>query len=230
MFYILYTEGLENQIAITEYDLKSVFSANSAIIHIKIEGKETLKKLQELPLEAGDVICYAGITLRLTMQTIIDIAKEKVLNIVPGNLVDHREQPIGVGKFLELKPIEQNEHNNYPYIIVIGNAESFKDSIYTIQQFTHEEIWPIYCPEEPTLMHWLAAAMFISEYTISPTWFNLINMAIRNMELAPVMYAHNPWHDWISFYPAKTSFKLENHAQLLPVWLAESYKPLEYWK
>jgi len=49
------------------------------------------------------------------------------------------------------------------------------------------------------------------------------------LELAPVMYASHMWHDWIAFYPANGNFKLENHAQLHPVWLAGSTKPLEYW-
>jgi hypothetical protein len=72
--------------------------------------------------------------------------------------------------------------------------------------------------------------VFSTGHWQAPNWFKIVDMSVRNLELAPIMYAHHMWHDWIAFYPANGNFKLENHSQIYPVWLAESEKPLEYWR
>lgn len=78
-------------------------------------------------------------------------------------------------------------------------------------------------------MHWLSAAAALHTSWLAPDWFPVVDLSVRDLEISPVMYATNHWNDWIAFYPSNGAFKLENHAQLYPVWLDGSTKPLEFW-
>lgn len=191
---------------------------------------EQLKQLQSLPLDAGDIICFAGLTLRRHTWLMRDIAVEKSWNIMPGKIVDHRGVFIEEGKILKRRPQELNKHAGTAYVMLIGDPLSAVEAWSSIQNFTLEKIWPAYLPEEPTLHHWLSAAAALFPGWQTPDWFPVVETSVRDLEIAPVMYATNHWTDWIAFYPANGNFKLENHSQLYPVWLDETDKPLEYWR
>jgi len=191
---------------------------------------DQLKQLQTLPLDAGDIICFAGLTPRRHTWLMRDLAVGKSWNLMPGRLVDHRTVDVGLGKIFKRKPQELNGHPGSPYVMLIGDPLSAVESWSTIQNFTPEEIWPTYLPETPTILHWLSAAAALMPGWLTPEWFPMVDTSVRDLEIAPVMYASNQWSDWIAFYPANGNFKLENHSQLYPVWLDESEKPLEYWR
>jgi len=159
---------------------------------------------------------------------LVELAKEQKINIVPGKVVDHRLQEIGKKQFLKRKVQELNNQLGCPYIMLIGDSMSAVESLMLITTFKEEELWQAYLPEVAGLQHWLSAMV-----SIMPGWeinhnFPLVDMSIRDLELMPIMYATNTWHDWISYYPSNNNFKLENHVQLFPVWLDNSLKTLEY--
>ncbi len=191
---------------------------------------EQLQYLQALPLDTGDIVCFAGVTLRRHTWLMNDIAVERSWNIMPGQIVDHRNVPIEPGKIFKRKPQELNQHRGSPYVMLIGDPLSAVESWSEIQQFKPEEIWTNYLPDNPTIFHWLSAAAAIFPGWQTPDWFPIVDTTVRDLEIAPVMYATNHWTDWIAFYPANGNFKLENHSQLYPVWLDGADKPLEYWR
>ena len=190
---------------------------------------EQLKCLQSLPLDAGDIICFAGIALRRHTWLMKDIAVERSWNLMPGQIVDHRLVPIEAGKAFKRRPQDMNNHVGSPYVMIIGNPLTAVESWSMIQNFAPEDVWPQYLPEQPTIHHWLSATAALCPGWLTPDWFPVVDTSVRDLEIAPVMYASNHWTDWIAFYPANGNFKLENHSQLYPVWLDETEKPLEYW-
>lgn len=193
------------------------------------DPQELLENLQDINLSSGDIICFAGLALRHTTWNMLELAQERHWNIMPGQAVDHRSLPISPGTFYRRRTQENNNHHGIPYVMLIGNPSKAKRSWQNIQIFTPKEIWSSYLPETLTIYHWLSAAATLDQSWITPTWFSLVDLSIRDLDLVPTMYATNHWSDWIAFYPANGNFKLENHAQLNPVWFDHSTKPLEYW-
>jgi hypothetical protein len=216
---------------VTIYDIKL---RDSQIHPVVLDEEETslsqLKALSSLNLTAGDIVCFSGIALRSLTWNMIDIAVDKKLNLMPGQLVDHRLLPIDNGKFFRRRPQEINGHLGIPYVMLVGNPIGVLESWQVVQEIPPEEIWSNYLPDSPTIFHYLSAAAALHSSWLTPNWFPIVDMTVRDLELMPVMYATNRWEDWIAFYPANGNFKLENHTQLNPVWFDSSEKPLEYWK
>lgn len=216
---------------VTVGDLKISYpDATPILIEQAKDPLDLLDDLQDLDLKLGDVVCFAGIALRQQTWNILKIAQDQKWNIMPGQIVDHRSLPIPPGTFYFRRAQESNNHQGIPYVMLIGDPDSAKLSWQGIQNFTPEEIWTNYMPEHLTAYHWLSAAAFANESWIAPSWFTVVDLSIRDLDIVPTMYATNHWSDWIAFYPANGNFKLENHAQLNPVWFDRSTKPLEYWK
>lgn len=216
---------------VTLGDLKICLpDAKSMLIEQAEDPLDLLDDLQDLDLKDGDVVCFAGIALRGQTWNVLEIAQERKWNMMPGQMVDHRSLPIPPGTFYSRRAQESNGHTGIPYVMLIGDAEKAKFSWQTIQNFSPEKIWMDYMPERLTAYHWLSAAASIDPSWVTPTWFTVVDLSIRDLDIVPTMYATNHWSDWIAFYPANGNFKLENHAQLNPVWFDRSTKPLEYWK
>ena len=215
---------------VTKEDILTI-NREAEVIYVELLENNPIDQLLELsqiPLEDGDILCEAGIAPRPLSFKILELAKESKTNIVPGKVVDHRLLEIPKKKILRRKVQEENNQNSSPYIMLIGDSMSAVESFMLVGKFTEEELWTDYLPEESHLQHWLSAMV-----SIFPTWkslcnFPLVDLSIRDLETAPVMYATNTWHDWISYYPSNGNFKLENHVQLFPIWLDRSKKTLEY--
>ena len=215
---------------VTEADIKS-FKDDVETVFVELlatSPEEQLLELSRIPLEDGDILCQAGVAIRPMSFKLLEIAIEHKINIVPGKLVDHRLLEIPKKKILKRKVQEENNHLGIPYVMLIGDSMSAVESFMLVINFTQEQLWTYYFPEEAELQHWLSAIV-----SLFPSWqayetFPLVDMSIRDLETAPVMYATNTWHDWISYYPSNSNFKLENHVQLFPVWLDKSEKTLEY--
>lgn len=188
-----------------------------------------INQLADLDLSDGDIICFAGVVLRTLVWNFSQIANETKSNLMPGQIVDHRSYPVADGMFFSRKPQEENGYPGVPYVILIGDSQGAKESWQAITLLDEDQVWGFYKPETLTIYHWLSAAAALHTSWKTPDWFPIVDLSIRDLEIAPVMYATNHWSDWISFYPSAGNFKLENHAQLLPVWLDRSTKPLEYW-
>ena len=229
-FHILTVDEHSKHVEITRKDIKFT-TVDHAINIVTMEATplETIKKLSAIPFEAGDVICLAGLCPRKATFTIIDLAKERKENYMPGCGVDHRGVPIGPGKIKSRLPIEKNYQEAWPWLAVIGDPESAKLSFEVLLNLTPEDYWPVYTPETVEIPH-LLSTLTMTGFWTAPAWFKVVDLSVRDLELAPVMYASHMWHDWIAFYPANGNFKLENHSQLHPVWLAQSEKPMEYWR
>lgn len=193
--------------------------------------KDKLKILAEVAYESGDVVCFAGLCVRQFTTTVRELAKKTKTNFIPGLGVDHRLQTIWPNRISRRLPIDKNLYWAWPSLMVIGNRESASIGFHALHQLLDDEAlcWPHYVPENPTLEQVLSI-LSIMENWQTPEWFKLVDLSVRDLEVVPVMYATHAWHDWIAFYPANGNFKLENHTQLYPVWVAGSLKPLEYWK
>ena len=114
--------------------------------------------------------------------------------------------------------------------MIIGDPALAKKSFEILPELDSTVYWPNYTPEPGHVrIEHLLAVVAATGLWETPDWFKIVDLSVRDLELAPVMYASHMWHDWIAFYPANGNFKLENHSQLHPVWLAGSTKPLEYW-
>lgn len=198
------------------------------IVNVEESPLAQLKALSKLNLQPGDIICQAGLCIRRTVLEIVELAKTTKQNYMPGEGVDHRGVPIEPGKIQHRLPIEKNGQEVWPYVMVIGNPESAKLSFEIFEQLEADSYWHTYTPEVPTLNHLLGVVSMTGLWEM-PKWFKVVDLSIRDLEIAPVMYASHMWHDWIAFYPANGNFKLENHSQLHPVWMAGSEKPLEHW-
>jgi hypothetical protein len=228
--HILTLPGRTNHADITKIDAKFVDATMPInIVDLPDDAWEQLKILSTLKLESGDIICRAGLCPRQTTFEIAKVAAAKKLNFMPGTGVDHRGQPIPPGKILERLPLEKNGNNIWTYLLIVGDPETAQLSFELALHLDKTMYWQNYEPEVPTLEHVLGV-VFSTGHWHAPDWFKIVDMSVRNLELAPIMYAHHMWHDWIAFYPANGNFKLENHSQIYPVWLAESEKPLEYWR
>ena len=212
---------------------EDILTINSDIETVYVELLEDspigqLLELSRVPLEDGDILCEAGLAPRPLSFKVLELAKEKKENIVPGKIVDHRLLEIPKKKLLKRKVQEENNQTSVPYIMLIGDSMSAVESFMLVANFKEEELWVDYLPEKSGLQHWLSAMA-----SLFPSWkslnsFPLVDLSIRDLETDPVMYATNTWHDWISYYPSNGNFKLENHIQLFPVWLDNSKKTLEY--
>lgn len=228
MIYILHTDKTRDLAKLTEFDISRQLRADfpRSLILLDENPRSSLRTLSEIEFAPGDLICFAGLILGPNIQTLIDYAVEKQINTTAGKLVDHRCLPIETGKISKYKSIEVNNYNAYPYYIIVGNPEQLKLSFEITLEFTLDQLAFNYLPEQESLLFLLACAT-----TLGDCWqkdFELVDMSVRDLEIARVMYASNMWHDWISFYPTSPGFKLENHTILPPLWLEESRKPLEY--
>lgn len=229
-FYVIVPPGKENLAEVSKIDIGFVLPG-SKVEFVKVDGEPSLqiKTLASLNLEAGDVICFAGLCVRRTTIDAMELCRFTKLNYMPGAGVDHRGVPIPAGKIGRRQPIEKNYQTAWPYLMVIGDPETAKISFELLEHLNPADYWPNYVPDTPELVH-LLGVISMTGYWQAPEWFKLVDLSIRDLEIAPVMYASHRWHDWIAFYPANGNFKLENHAQLFPVWLDGSEKPLEHWK
>lgn len=229
--YIIENKQQSKLTDVTTYDIKLQDPQIQPVILTEEETPRLqLKILSSLNLAAGDIVCFSGIALRSTTWNMINIAVDKKFNLMPGQLVDHRLLPIDDGKFFHRKPQEINGHLGIPYVMIVGDPVGALESWQVVQEMSLEKIWSNYLPDVPSIFHYLSAAAALHSSWLTPTWFPIVDMTVRDLELTPVMYATNRWEDWIAFYPANGNFKLENHTQLNPVWFDSSEKPLEYWK
>lgn len=229
-FYVLVPPGKDRLAEVSKIDIGNVLPGSKVeLINISGDPYSQIKNLASLNLEVGDIICFAGLCVRRTTLDIVELSKSTKLNYMPGTGVDHRGVPIPPGKINKRQPIEQNYQTAWPYLMIIGDPESAKASFEIIEYLDSSEYWPNYVPDSTELIHLLGVAS-MTGYWHTPEWFKLVDLSIRDLEIAPVMYASHTWHDWIAFYPANGNFKLENHTQLFPVWLDGSEKPLEHWK
>jgi len=228
-FYIIVPPGKDRLAEVSTIDIGLV-SPGAGVELVKVDDIATsqLKTIASLNLEPGDVICFAGLCVRRTTLDIIELSKRNKLNYMPGSGVDHRGVPILPGKINKRKPIEKNYQTAWPYLMVIGDPESAKDSFELFEHLDPADYWSNYVPDTPEIIH-LLGVISLSGNWQTPDWFRLVDLSIRDLEIAPVMYASHTWHDWIAFYPANGNFKLENHSQIFPVWLDSSEKPLEHW-
>lgn len=226
--FVITPPGKEDLAKVTTEDVKLVdISQPVVIVNTTDDANQQLKDIASLSLSPGDIICKAGTCLRQTTFNIANIAKERKENYMPGEGVDHRGVVIPTGKIRHRLAIENNLYTVWPYISVIGDPDSAKLSFEVIEHLDKNNYWPNYEPEVVLLEHLLAVASSVGNWK-TPSWFKIVDMSIRDLEIAPVMYSSHAWDDWIAYYPANGNFKLENHSQLFPVWLAESKKPLEY--
>lgn len=228
--YVLVPPGKENNAKITKEDINIAdINVNVKLIHTQADLKTQLDDLIAIPFESGDVFCLAGLCPRRTTYDFAQLAKSRQENYMPGIGVDHRGVPIEPFKIQHRLAIEKNNYTVWPYLAIIGDPESAILSFKLLSLLRVEDFWPNYIPEVASLTHMLAIAATAGNW-YTPDWFKVVDMSIRDLEIAPIMYSSHAWHDWIAFYPANGNFKLENHSQLYPVWLADSEKPLEYWQ
>jgi hypothetical protein len=227
--YVITPPGQEKLASVSKLDAGFVSPTTKVeIIDVDESALGQLKALCKLNLQVGDVICQAGLCIRRTVLEIAELAKSTGQNYMPGTGIDHRGVPIDPGKIQHRLPIEKNNQEAWPYVMVIGNPESAKISFELFESMDPDDYWHSYTPEIPTLNH-ILGTVSVTGFWETPDWFKVVDLSIRDLEIAPVMYASHMWHDWIAFYPANGNFKLENHSQLHPVWMASSEKPLEHW-
>jgi hypothetical protein len=222
----------DEHVGITSMDAMHVnASVEINVVNVDLDPYSQIKQLASLELKAGDIICLAGTCTRQTTVAMAEIATTEKVNLMPGTGVDHRGVPIEAHKINSRAPIEKNGMTAWPYIMVIGDPELAKKSFEILPELDPALYWANYVPESNDLkIEHLLAILPATGLWAAPDWFKVVDLSVRDLELAPVMYASHMWHDWIAFYPANGNFKLENHSQLYPVWLAGSTKPLEYWK
>jgi hypothetical protein len=221
----------DEHVKITSMDAKFVnASVEINVVNVEQDPYSQIKQLAGLDLKPGDIICMAGTCTRQSTVSIAELAAAKKINLMPGTGMDHRGVPIEPYKINARAPIEKNDIAAWPYLMVIGDPELAKKSFEILPELDSALYWPNYVPEpgHVRIEHLLAVAAATGLWE-TPAWFKIVDLSVRDLELAPVMYASHMWHDWIAFYPANGNFKLENHSQLHPVWLAGSTKPLEYW-
>lgn len=215
---------------VTEKDLDlQGIKTKKTRLDLAVNPFEQIKQLADFDFDNGDIVCFAGIVLRTLVWNFSQMASETKFNLMPGKIVDHRSYPIADGMFFSRKPQEENGYLGVPYVMLIGDSAGAKESWQTITMLDEDRVWNFYKPERLTLHHWLSAAAALHTSWKTPAWFPIVDLSVRDLEITPIMYATNHWSDWISFYPSAGNFKLENHAQLSPVWLDRSTKPLEYW-
>jgi len=221
----------DDHVKITSLDATLInASVELNVVNVEKDPYSQIKQLSTLDLKAGDIICMAGTCTRQSTIAIAQHAAAAHLNFMPGTGIDHRGVPIEPHKINARAAIEKNNNIAWPYIMIIGDPELAKKSFEILPDLDSAVYWPNYMPEpEHVRIEHLLAALAATGLWETPDWFKIVDLSVRDLELAPVMYASHMWHDWIAFYPANGNFKLENHSQLHPVWLAGSLKPLEYW-
>lgn len=221
-----------DSVKVTTLDAKYVnASVEINVVNVEADPRSQIRQLAAIELKAGDIICLAGTCIRQTSLSVAEIAASRKINFMPGTGVDHRGVPIEPHKINSRAPIEKNGMTAWPYLMIIGDPAIAKKSFEILSELDSTAYWPNYAPEsEQVRIEHLLAAVAATGLWETPDWFKIVDLSVRDLELAPVMYASHMWHDWIAFYPANGNFKLENHSQLHPVWLAGSTKPLEYWK
>jgi hypothetical protein len=221
----------DDHVKITSMDAKFVnASIEINVVAVEKDPYSQIKQLATLDLKEGDIVCLAGACTRQTTVFAAEFAAAKKVNLMPGAGVDHRGVPIEAHKINRRAPIEKNDITAWPYVMVIGDPALAKRSFELLAELDSTLYWPNYVPApEDLLIEHLLAVVAATGLWETPDWFKIVDLSVRDLELAPVMYASHMWHDWIAFYPANGNFKLENHSQLHPVWLAGSIKPLEYW-
>jgi len=228
--YIVAGPGQEQLAKVTQNDVAIVdATVKTIVVETSAEPMEQILQIAQLKFEAGDILCLAGLCPRRTTFEFASIAKSRKENYMPGQGIDHRGMELDAGKIYHRAAIEKNHYDVWPYIAVIGDPELATLSFEIIALLDKSLYWSNYEPETPRLEHLLAVAA-ATGYWSAPAWFKVVDMSMRDLEVAPVMYANHAWDDWIAFYPANGNFKLENHSQVNPVWLAGSVKPLEYWR
>lgn len=227
--YVITPPGQDKLASVSKYDASfSSPPTKVEIVNVDESPLAQLKALLAIDLQPGDIICQAGLCIRRTVLEIVELAKTTKQNYMPGEGIDHRGVPIEQNKIQHRLPLEKNGQGAWPYVMVIGNPESAKLSFELFEHLESDSYWHTYTPEIPTLSHMLGVISMTGLWEV-PKWFKVVDLSIRDLEIAPVMYASHMWHDWIAFYPANGNFKLENHTQLHPVWMAGSEKPLEHW-
>lgn len=229
--HIVTPPNYDEHVKITSMDAKFVnASIEINVVNVEQDPYSQVRQLATLDLKAGDIICLAGTCTRQSTVAIAELAAAKKINFMPGTGTDHRGVPIEPHKINARAPIEKNDITAWPYLMVIGDPELAKKSFEILPELDSALYWPNYVPEpDQVRIEHLLAAVASTGLWETPDWFKIVDLSVRDLELAPVMYASHMWHDWIAFYPANGNFKLENHSQLNPVWLAGSTKPLEYW-
>lgn len=229
--HIITPPDLEDHARITSMDAKFVnASVEINIVNVEADPYSQIRQLATLDLKAGDIVCLAGTCTRQTSVAIAELAATSKINLMPGTGTDHRGVPIEPHKINARAAIEKNDIAVWPYLMIIGDPDLAKKSFELLSELDSALYWPNYVPEpDQVRVEHLLAAVAATGLWETPDWFKIVDLSVRDLELAPVMYASHMWHDWIAFYPANGNFKLENHSQLHPVWLAGSTKPLEYW-
>lgn len=228
--YIVVRPGDEQLATVTQKDIALTdLTINTVLINTVDDPVEQITQLSLLTFDAGDVLCLAGLCPRKSTFEYANIAKERNENYMPGVGLDHRNVKLDSGKIHHRAAIEKNHYNVWPYLAVIGNPQAATLSFELVPQLDKTLYWSNYEPEVPLLEHLLAVASSTGLWS-TPEWFKVVDMSMRDLELAPVMYSSHAWDNWIAFYPANGNFKLENHSQTNPIWLAGSVKPLEYWR
>ena len=222
----------DDLVKVTTMDAKFVnASVEINVIEVDKDPYEQIKKLATIDYKAGDIIVMAGCCPRQHTTLIAELAAKDKVNYMPGTGIDHRGVELESHKINFRKPIEANEQTAWPYIMVVGNPELAKQSFEVFPELDSSLYWPNYVPDpEAVRLEHLLGAIAATGLWETPSWFKVVDTSVRDLELSHVMYASHMWHDWIAFYPSNGNFKMENHAQLYPVWLAGSTKPLEYWK
>jgi hypothetical protein len=228
--YVIVPPGQEELAEVTKFDC-SFIDTTLPVEFVKVDEdpKAQLKTIALLPFVPGDIVCLAGLCPRQTSFQIAKLSIDSKRNYMPGTGIDHRGIDIAPGKMQHRLAIEKNYQTAWPYILVIGDVESAVESFNLIEHLDPSLYWPEYTPSKIEMTHIFGAVSAAGNWQV-PKWFKVVDLSVRDLELLPLMYATNEWHDWISFYPANGNFKLENHTQLNPVWTAGSTKPLEYWR
>lgn len=228
--YIVVRPGHEHLAEVTQKDIAIVDSdIKTILINTVSDPVAQITQLSLIKFESGDVLCLAGLCPRRLTFEYANIARERNENYMPAIGVDHRNVKLDANKIYNRAAIEKNHYNVWPYLAIVGNPDSASLSFELVQHIDKSLYWSHYEPEMPMLEHLLAVASSTGHW-IMPDWFKVVDMSMRDLEIAPVMYSTHKWDNWIAFYPANGNFKLENHAQTNPVWLAGSSKPLEYWR
>lgn len=228
--HIISDRASEKLIKVTKIDalrISTDFKFN--IVYREDTVNATLQRLANTKFAVGDIICIAGTVLRPITFEWAKLAIKNKTNYCPGSAIDHRGLPIGTNKIKHRLPLEQNNHNSWPYISIIGDLKKASTGFTLLQELDLALAFPFYSQDIQSLETLLCVLPSLGLWE-APNWFKIVDLSIRDLEIQYTMYNTHTWHDWIAFYPANGNFKLENHSQLYPLWLDSSEKPLEYWE
>jgi hypothetical protein len=228
--FVIVKPGFDELAEATRYDCGFI-SASTRVefVHVNSNPMEQLRSICALSIESGDLICLAGVCPRHVGFQFAQLAKDTSRNYMPGQGINHQGTPIEENKIQSRLAIEKNYQTAWPYIMAIGHPESAIESFDVIRDLEVDVAWPEYVPDSPLLEHLLSVSATVGEWEV-PDWFRIVDLSMQDLELNPMMNSTCQWNEWISFYPANKTFKLENHAQLDPIWLAGIATPLEHWR